>query len=241
VFAQDRRACCDWYNTYNLPPYDVIVLDSGSVLSMEYIYKNFGLQRYAVLAKNIYEKYLDSNTDLEGTVVTKFTITHEGCVINDTILSSTTGNKEFDKEIREVLYKWIWDEETDKELKGRHALKRKLYGPKGDNKLPPMKAEEGCVVNDKKINNKATTITLPFTFWKSEVDRQNAKWGLLERDTISESGKAYKAFEDSCEVRNLKFLNDSISKEKCLKLLLRADSIRVATENAIREQSGQND
>jgi TonB family protein len=100
--------CCDWksgdrYNDSKFKPYDVIVLDSGSARSESEFMTDRAVDELSFSIFIEYNRYLRVNSYLKGTIVIKFTVKHDGSVINDTILSSTTGNKKFDKRIREKI------------------------------------------------------------------------------------------------------------------------------------------
>jgi len=58
--------------------------------------------------RNIYYKYLEQKLDFEGDVLFKFTIAGNGEVSNIDILSSTTGNAEFDEAIKNKIATWKW-------------------------------------------------------------------------------------------------------------------------------------
>jgi len=58
--------------------------------------------------RNIYYKYLEKKLDFEGDVLFKFTIAGNGEVSNIDILSSTTGNAEFDEAIKNKMATWKW-------------------------------------------------------------------------------------------------------------------------------------
>jgi TonB family protein len=102
--------CCDWhYDSEYGEPHDVITLDSGSVrFKIEFI-RSRAMINIKASALKIYNKYLESNPYLEGTIVVQFTVTHDGNVINDTILSSTTKNKKFDEDIINSICNYKWE------------------------------------------------------------------------------------------------------------------------------------
>jgi len=54
------------------------------------------------------DKYLDKKVGFEGDVLLKFTIAGNCKASNINILSSTTGNVEFDEAIKKELYAWKW-------------------------------------------------------------------------------------------------------------------------------------
>jgi TonB family protein len=116
VFAKKPKAegiCCHWpLGILGTLFYDEVVLDSGSARSEPEFMRG---EDYAMLilkmaAEKKYNEYLNSKPNLEGTIVIKFTVTHSGRVINDTILSSTTKNEKFDKDIRKLLRESRWKE-----------------------------------------------------------------------------------------------------------------------------------
>lgn len=126
IRSNDRRGvCCKWsfawkYNerAWEGEDYDGIVLGSGSALSKEEFMKGLAYMAYPLTAK--YDEYLDSNPKQKSRIskiILKFTIETDGSIVNDTILSSTTGNKKFDKEIKNVLH-IPWTEKWEKNSNG---------------------------------------------------------------------------------------------------------------------------
>jgi len=118
----EKGSCCKWrfawrYNerVWEGEDYDGIILDSSSVLSKEEFMKGLALMSYPLTTK--YNEYLDSNPKLKGKILLKFTIESDGSIVNDTILHSTTGNKKFDNEIRNVLH-IPWAKKWEKNGKG---------------------------------------------------------------------------------------------------------------------------
>jgi hypothetical protein len=92
VFAKKPRAegiCCHWQlGTLGVIYYDEVVLDSGSARSFgKFMIKDYAMSHLQSAVEGKYNEYLNSNPNLEGTIVIKFTVTHNGRVINDTILS----------------------------------------------------------------------------------------------------------------------------------------------------------
>ncbi|MCF0224041.1 MAG: TonB family protein, partial [Fibrobacter sp.] len=59
--------------------------------------------------RHIYNKFLKKNPGFAGKVTLKFTIAPGGEVIQNTIISSTTGYGEFDQEIRNAVSGWNFD------------------------------------------------------------------------------------------------------------------------------------
>jgi len=58
---------------------------------------------------SIYYKYLSKNLGFEGNVLLKFTIAGSGEASNIDILSSTTGNTEFDEAVKKEFSTWKWN------------------------------------------------------------------------------------------------------------------------------------
>jgi TonB family protein len=83
-------------------------LHAGSARPMRDIMRRDHMEYIANAVHNVYDKYFHLDDNLKGTIVIKFTISHDGFVVNDTILSSTTENKEFDDEIINALRKRRW-------------------------------------------------------------------------------------------------------------------------------------
>jgi hypothetical protein len=147
--------CCDWFYESKSEPYDEIILHSGSARSMSKFFK-YGIQ--ACIADTTigrYGKYLDYNPNLKGTVVIKFTIGSEGSIVNDTILSSTTKNRKFDKYIKDGLHKCKWDE----------------------------------------IDSGTSTVTFPFTFWKSKDDyHRSKKQKKIQSSSLNPGDESYTTY-----------------------------------------------
>lgn len=61
--------------------------------------RSFGLSR-------IYKKSIKKHPGLEGTVTLKFTIIEDGSISDISIKSSTTGKKDFNKEVKEAVSRW---------------------------------------------------------------------------------------------------------------------------------------
>ena len=59
--------------------------------------------------RSVYYKYLKKGIDFEGNVLLKFTIAENGEISNIGILSSTTGNTEFDDAIKNNIASWKWE------------------------------------------------------------------------------------------------------------------------------------
>ncbi|MDR2595408.1 MAG: TonB family protein [Fibromonadaceae bacterium] len=59
--------------------------------------------------RSVYYKYIDRGQDIEGDILLKFTITANGKASNIDILSSTTGNAEFDEAIKNKAAIWKWE------------------------------------------------------------------------------------------------------------------------------------
>ena len=57
-----------------------------------------------------YNKYIQMDPGLSGIVNVAITITSQGDVIEASIVSSTTGNHEFDKAVLDKVKKWKWEE-----------------------------------------------------------------------------------------------------------------------------------
>jgi TonB family protein len=156
--------CCDWSDSSG-PPLDIIVLDSGSIRSMkEFEYSTSMLMLYFYTAAT-YDKYLDLNPGLEGTIVIKFIITHDGKVINDTILSSTTGNKKFDEKVKNNLHhcKWqeisIWKRITGKNVTTTVTLPITFWKSRKDFRMskPALRAVDSIVkYHNQKFNKEDT-------------------------------------------------------------------------------------
>jgi TonB family protein len=59
--------------------------------------------------RSVYYKYIDKGQDIEGDILLKFTIAANGKASNIDILSSTTGNTEFDEAIKNKAATWKWE------------------------------------------------------------------------------------------------------------------------------------
>ena len=104
-------ACCHWHkDSSGKLPYDIIVVDSNSAISKnEFMIGNESkLSELRFLLKKIHFQHMYSNPDLEGTITIRLTINHNGSVINDKILSSTTKNRKFDEDIKNAIRKCEW-------------------------------------------------------------------------------------------------------------------------------------
>jgi len=59
--------------------------------------------------RHTFEKYLQMQPGFKGKISFRFTIAPSGSIIELTIVSSTTGNDQFDQEIRDKVKTWRFE------------------------------------------------------------------------------------------------------------------------------------
>lgn len=79
-------------------------IEVSGALSTTDVFKTAQMLRYRLSC--IYQKSIKKHPGLEGTVTLKFTIIEDGSISDISIKSSTTGKKDFNKEVKEAVSRW---------------------------------------------------------------------------------------------------------------------------------------
>jgi TonB family protein len=139
--------------------------------------------------RSIYYKYLKKGMDFEGNVLLKFTIAENGKISNIGILSSTTGNTEFDENIKNKIASWKWET-----MKSGNALSVSILF-----KFAIIHSNSKCLIlsSSRSINNIFQNITntrlrlhnIYVAFHKLKPDFRGR---IVLKYTIAESGEITK-------------------------------------------------
>ena len=83
-------------------------ITKGSALGRDSVFA--GLEKRTQALRHIYNKYLKRNPELffEGTIILKIKLLADGSVKECQIVSSTTNNKEFEKDVRIAVSHWTF-------------------------------------------------------------------------------------------------------------------------------------
>jgi TonB family protein len=87
--------------------------DNATTGERSYDAINRAVNRYTVRLKRVYETWLKQDPALAGKVTIKFTIMPDGSVTNCTLVSSTSGNSEFDQNIMRYIGRWTFTPASD--------------------------------------------------------------------------------------------------------------------------------
>ena len=79
-------------------------IEVSGALSTTDVFKTARLRSHEL--SRIYKKSIKKHPGLEGTVTLKFTIIEDGSISDISIKSSTTGKKDFNKEVKEAVSRW---------------------------------------------------------------------------------------------------------------------------------------
>jgi len=92
--------------TVKTPIQEDINIDGKASRSKEEIAKTVEARMPAL--RSIYNKHLKEKPNLNGKITLKFTIAPSGEIISINIMSSATGDSEFDEAIKNAVAKWKW-------------------------------------------------------------------------------------------------------------------------------------